>query len=52
MKKNVFALVWIIVLLVALAGCGNSNNTNGATPTSGSTAAPEAGRVLHLPQNR
>ncbi|MEK4008021.1 ABC transporter substrate-binding protein [Paenibacillus sp. FSL H3-0333] len=43
MKKNVFALVWIIVLLVALAGCGNSNNTNGATPTSGSTAAPEAG---------
>ncbi|MFD2876725.1 hypothetical protein ACFTAO_13325 [Paenibacillus rhizoplanae] len=42
-KKNVFALVWIIVLLVALAGCGNSNNTNGAAPTSGSTAAPEAG---------
>ncbi|MBW4082250.1 ABC transporter substrate-binding protein [Paenibacillus sp. S150] len=41
MKKNVFALVWICVLLVALAGCGNSNNANNASPAASGSAAPD-----------
>lgn len=43
MKKNMFMLVLISVLLVVLAGCGNSAaNTNNASPNSSASSTPEA----------
>lgn len=41
MKKSLFAPVWISLLLVVLAGCGNSDNTNNASPTNNGSTTPE-----------